>query len=152
MLATLSVGLFAGCSGGPPPGVDAGDGRLAPCPSTPNCVSTLATDGEHAIEPLPFRGSAADTMTALRAVVQRMPRTKVITERDDYLHVEYRTRVGFVDDVEFLLDMPTRTVNFRSASRVGTSDLGLNRQRMEEFTELYVALSDDEIHDTPPAQ
>ena len=139
-IATISLGLFGGCSGGPPANVGTGDGQLAPCPSTPNCVSTAATDEVHGIEALPFRGTAEETMAALVTVVESMIRTTIITQRADYLHVEYRTRIGFVDDVEFLLDEATETVQFRSASRVGASDLGVNRQRMEEFRALYMAL------------
>lgn len=137
VVATLSMGLFGGCGGGPPANAGAGDGQLAPCPDSPNCVSTMATDDEHAIEALAFPGSAEDTMAALAAVVQSMVRTTIISEGPYYLYAEYRTRIGSVDDVEFLLDEPTRTVHFRSASRVGYSDLGLNRRRMEEFRALY---------------
>jgi uncharacterized protein (DUF1499 family) len=79
-------------------------------------------------------------MEAILTVVGKMPRTTVITRREDYLHVEYRTKMGFVDDVELYLDEPARTVHFRSASRIGYSDLGVNRRRMEEFTHLYRSL------------
>lgn len=76
-------------------------------------------------------------MARILAVVGEMDRTTVISRREDYLHVEYRTRIGFVDDVEFLLDEQTRTVRFRSASRVGYWDLGVNRRRIEKFSALY---------------
>ena len=76
-------------------------------------------------------------MARILRVVDKMERTTIITRREDYLHVEYRTKMGFVDDVEFYLDAQTQTVHFRSASRVGYSDLGVNRKRMEEFTTLY---------------
>jgi uncharacterized protein (DUF1499 family) len=79
-------------------------------------------------------------MAAILDVVGKMVRTTIITQREDYLHVEYRTKMGFVDDVEFHLDDATRTVHFRSASRIGYSDMGVNRKRMEEFTRLYRAL------------
>jgi uncharacterized protein (DUF1499 family) len=79
-------------------------------------------------------------MAAILAVVEKMQRTTVITQRENYLHVEYRTKMGFVDDVEFYLDESTDTVHFRSASRIGYSDLGVNRKRMEEFSSLYRAL------------
>jgi len=113
------------------------EGKLAPCPNSPNCVSTQSSDAKHAIEALPFRGSRADTMARILRVVDKMERTTIITRREDYLHVEYRTKMGFVDDVEFYLEEQTQTVHFRSASRVGYSDLGVNRKRMEEFTTLY---------------
>ena len=107
------------------------------CPDSPNCVSTQSTAERHAIAALPFHGSAADTVAVIVDVVRRMDRTTIITIREDYIHVEYRTRLGFVDDVEFVLEEDSRTVQFRSASRVGYWDLGVNRRRMERFSALY---------------
>jgi uncharacterized protein (DUF1499 family) len=139
-LATLSMALFSRCSGGPPPNIGLTDGKLSPCPESPNCVSTRSDDRQHGIAALPVRGDKAETMQAILQVVGKMKRTTVITRRDDYLHVEYRTKMGFVDDVEFQLDEATNAVHFRSASRIGYSDLGVNRKRMEEFSALYRAL------------
>jgi uncharacterized protein (DUF1499 family) len=138
--AALTMMIFGRCSGGPPSSIGLHDGKLSPCPDSPNCVSTQSNDRQHGIEALSFRGAKAPTMAAILAVVEKMPRTKIITQRDEYLHVEYRTKMGFVDDVEFYLNESTRTVHFRSASRIGYSDLGVNRKRMEEFTSLYRAL------------
>ena len=141
-IAALSMMFFGRCSGGPPSNIGLQDGKLSPCPSSPNCVSTQAGDPQHRIEALSFRGSQAQTMAAILSVVGRMKRTTVVTQKEDYLHVEYRTKMGFVDDVEFYLDEPSQTVHFRSASRVGYSDLGVNRKRMEEFSTLYRNLTD----------
>ena len=113
---------------------------LAPCPDSPNCVSTLATDEEHGISPLAFRGSTDETMEAIVSVVKQMVRTRIITRDRLYLHAQYRTRIGFVDDVEFVLVEGEQRVDFRSASRVGYSDLGLNRRRMDEFISIYEGL------------
>ena len=141
-IAAVSMMLFGRCSGGPPSNIGLQDGKLSPCPSSPNCVSTQSSDPQHKIEALSFRGSKAQTMAAVVAVVGKMKRTTIITQREDYLHVEYRTKMGFVDDVEFFLDEAHQTVHFRSASRVGYSDLGVNRKRMEEFTTLYRNLTE----------
>ena len=108
------------------------DGRLRACPNSPNCVCTRATDEEHRIEPFRFAGSAAEALERLKQVIGALPRTKIVTASDDYMHVEFTTLVmRFVDDVEFTVDEKTRTIHFRSASRVGYSDLGVNRRRME---------------------
>jgi len=139
-IATLSMMLFGRCSGGPPSNIGLKEGKLSPCPESPNCVSTQCNDRQHGIKALSFHRSRAETMAAILTVVGKMKRTTVITQREDYLHVEYRTKMGFVDDVEFYLDESTQTVHFRSASRIGYSDLGANRKRMEEFTALYRAL------------
>ena len=114
------------------------DGRLAPCPWSPNCVSTQAEDGPHRIEPIRFSGSRNEAMQRLKAVLSSMPRMKVVTEGDDYLYAEATSLIfRFVDDVEFFLDEATKQIHFRSASRVGRSDLGANRQRMERVRKAF---------------
>ncbi len=114
------------------------DGRLAPCPSSPNCVSTQAEDETHRIEPMHFSGSRDAAMQRLRSVVSSMPRVQVIAERDDYLYAEATSLIfRFVDDVEFLIDEEAKQIHFRSASRVGRSDFGANRGRMEQIHQAF---------------
>ena len=109
-------------------------GRLAPCPESPNCVSTQAPKGdhEHYIEPVPFENTPGNTMNRIVQEVTRMPRTRIVKKTDTYLHAEFRTRIfRFVDDVEFYLDTETNLIHFRSAARKGYGDFGANRERME---------------------
>lgn len=110
------------------------DGKLAAVPESPNCVSTMAQDEQHSIAPLSFSGSQAEAMRKLRAIVAGMPGATIVEERDTYLYAEFRSRLfRFVDDVEFLIDEEAEVIHFRSASRVGHSDLGVNRARMEQI-------------------
>lgn len=110
------------------------DGKLQTCPNKPNCVSTLATDKEHGIEPFPFTGDPKHAWAKLKSVVESMPRTIVVKDDGRYMHVEFRSFLfRFPDDVEFLLDGEEKRIDFRSASRAGYSDLGVNRARMEEI-------------------
>ena len=107
---------------------------LPPCPDTPNCVSSQAGDAKHAIEPIAFTGPAPEAMQRLVAVLDELPRSKAITRSDSYLHYEFRSLVfRFVDDVECLLDADNGVIHIRSASRVGRSDLGVNRKRVERI-------------------
>lgn len=109
--------------------------RFAPCPDSPNCVSTQAppTDKTHTIAPIPYTGDRAAAHQRLLAVIQAMPRTTIITVAPEYIYAECRSRLlSFVDDVEFYLDDSAKLIHFRSASRLGRGDLGVNRQRMEE--------------------
>lgn len=107
---------------------------LRPCPSSPNCVSTRATDEGHAIEPFRYTKPRAEAKEVLKAALATMPRTKLVEEDESYLHYEVTSLLlRFVDDVEFVLADDTKTIHFRSASRVGYSDLGVNRQRMEQL-------------------
>jgi uncharacterized protein (DUF1499 family) len=134
MLASvLVVFLFSGCSGTRPSNLGVKDNRLSPCPSSPNCVSSQSDDEKHKIDPIRFTSTPAEAMDKLKKVVQGMERTKGVRETQDYLHVEFRTLLGFVDDVEFYLDGSQKVIHLRSASRVGYWDLGVNRKRMESI-------------------
>jgi uncharacterized protein (DUF1499 family) len=110
---------------------------LAPCPSRPNCVSTKAPDADHAIAPYRYRKSRAEAKEALKDIVRSLPRTKLVEEEADYLRYEFTSLIiRFVDDVEFVFDDETKTVHFRSASRSGYGDFGVNRKRMEHLRSL----------------
>ncbi|MFW6293730.1 MAG: DUF1499 domain-containing protein [Spirochaetota bacterium] len=112
------------------------DERLAPCPTTPNCVSSYAQDEVHAVEPLPLPAED-DATGALRRIVESFPRTRIVTVDDEYLHATFASRIfRFVDDVEFLVDRTAGLVHVRSASRLGHGDLGVNRKRVEEIRAL----------------
>lgn len=109
------------------------DGSLAHCPETPNCVSTVDTEDDHAIDPIEFGGSADEALARAKRALEGLPRTTIIEERSDYLRAESRSALfGFVDDVEVYVPGDGR-LHFRSASRVGKSDMGVNRKRYEKF-------------------
>src|SRR5262245_66437572 len=110
---------------------------LAPCPSSPNCVSTQAQDEGHAITPVHYRKSRAEAKEALKEVIRSLPRSKLVEEDEYYLHYEFTSLLlRFVDDVEFVFDDEAKTIHFRSASRTGYGDLGVSRARMEQVRAL----------------
>ena len=133
--SVLSLGiLVAGCTGPRPMNLGVHDGKLAPCPASPNCVSSQSTDKDHAVEPIRFSGTPAEAMADLKKVLSGMPRARIVTATDTYLHAEFTSALfRFVDDVEFWLDESARTIHLRSASRIGHSDLGVNRKRIEDL-------------------
>ena len=107
---------------------------LDPCPGSPNCVSSLATDNKHFIEPLRFEDAPQAALARLRSVLHDTDRMEIVSESGPYLHVEATSRVfRFVDDVEFLLIPEARLIHVRSASRTGYSDFGVNRRRVERI-------------------
>jgi len=116
---------------------DAAVTQLAPCPSSPNCVSTQAQDQEHSIAPIRYQKSRSEAKEALKEIVRSLPRTRLVEGNETYLHYEFTSLLlRFVDDVEFLFDDEAKTIHFRSASRIGHSDFGVNRRRMEEIRKL----------------
>lgn len=133
--------LIAGCSGGRPANLGTAAGRLAPCPSSPNCVSSAATV-EQRVEPLHYDGDAARARARLLEVLNGMERARIIQSADDYVHAEFRSAVfGFVDDVEFYFS-PPGAIQVRSASRTGYYDFGVNRERVEALRAWFAATSD----------
>jgi len=123
--------LIFGCTGVRPANLGIRDGRLSPCPSSPNCVSSQSADSAHAVMPLPYSTSAPEAMAGLRKIILQMKRTKIVTETDGYIHAEFASALWrFVDDVEFSFDDHAKLIQVRSASRLGYSDFGVNRKRV----------------------
>ena len=117
------------------------NGRLAPCPNSPNCVSTQATDEEHSIAPIAYAVDTGAQATIL-AILQADPQFTIITNTPTYIHAEAQTAVWqFIDDVEFYFDEANGVIHFRSASRLGYGDGGANRQRMEKIRAAFLAAS-----------
>ena len=109
---------------------------LPPCPQSPNCVSTLAPphDTRHAIGPYPYSKTRSDAKAVLKAVLADLPRTKLVEESEAYLRYECTSLLmRVVDDVEIVFDEGATTIHFRSASRTGYGDFGVNRRRMEDI-------------------
>lgn len=110
--------------------------RLAPCPNKPNCVSSqaLVSDKQHYIEALTYSGEPAQARERLERTITGMKRARVVVREANYWRAEFRSWLWrFVDDVEFLFDDDARRIDIRSAARVGYSDFGVNRRRMEEI-------------------
>jgi len=120
--------LLPACAGEPPQNIGVQNGRLTPCPDSPNCVSSFATDETHAIEPL------AASLADVERVLLEFDDTNIVSSEGNYLYAEFTTRImGYVDDVEFLYDRNNGVTHVRSASRLGYSDLGANRNRIERI-------------------
>jgi uncharacterized protein (DUF1499 family) len=114
---------------------------LAPCPASPNCVSSQADDRAHFTEPLRFTGDATRAWKRLKSALATESRMTTVEDTGSYLHAEARSLVfGFVDDIECLLDPAAGMIQVRSASRTGYSDFGVNRRRVERIREAFSEL------------
>jgi uncharacterized protein (DUF1499 family) len=112
--------------------------ELPPCGSAPNCVSTGATDVDHAIPPIPVDVGADAAADRLRRALATLPRVQVVEDDGRHLRAEARSALfRFVDDVDLLVDEAGGMVRMRSASRVGYWDLGANRRRLEAIRGAY---------------
>jgi uncharacterized protein (DUF1499 family) len=142
------VGLFllSACAGTRPKNLGIYNGRLTICPGSPNCVLSQNSDPGHAIEPLVFRGDPSRAWRILRDVVLGQPRATLVADNGNYLWVEFRSAWwGFVDDAEFYLRPEESCIHLRSAARLGYSDFGVNRNRVEKIRSSFTrALSSSE--------
>jgi uncharacterized protein (DUF1499 family) len=138
--APNTMALFS-FSGSRPTTLGIQNGQLAACPDSPNCVSSQAptSDAEHSIAPIAYTGTAAEAIAKLKSIVQGQERAQIIESTDNYLYAEFASKLmGFVDDVEFYVDDNAKAIHVRSASRMGKSDLGVNRKRVEAIRSVMV--------------
>lgn len=137
------TGLLAGqlglLKGTPPNDLGVNDGKLKPPSNTPNSVSSQASlYPDHPqrtyadIAPLPMKGNASATLDRIAGIIEAMDGAKIIEREPGYLYAQFTTRLmKYVDDAEFWFDPDTEVIQVRSASRLGKSDLGVNRERIE---------------------
>lgn len=130
----VSLSFFLGCTGTRPDSLGIKSERLAACPKTPNCVGSFAepTDKEHYRAAVPYQKNLKDAYAILKQKLEQSPRTKIVQENPNYIYVEFTSLImRYVDDVEFYFDEKNKLLHFRSASRLGKSDFGVNRKRIE---------------------
>lgn len=140
-VVAMSGGLFS-FSGSRPTNLGVTDGKLAACPSSSNCVSSQSQDAEHQIEPLRYQGTPTEAIAKLKTTIESLPRTKIIQTTDNYFYAEFTSALmGFVDDVEFYVNPAQPVIEVRSASRLGESDLGVNRKRVEAVRSAIAGLA-----------
>jgi len=114
------------------------NGALNDCPSSPNCVSTAAANSKHGAIVWAYKGTHQESMLRVRKTCESYGGATLEKSESNYLYYTFKTkRGGFTDDVEFYFDEKKEVVEFRSASRLGYSDLGSNRRRMKNLFLLY---------------
>ncbi|MDX9820045.1 MAG: DUF1499 domain-containing protein [Desulfococcus multivorans] len=138
LLMTALAGLMMVSMGCKTPAVGLDGDALKPCPKSPNCVSSMAEDAKHYIAPFSHAGERDQARERLIAILENTKRARIVTQTDDYLHAEFTSLVfRFTDDVEFYFDEKEPLIHVRSASRVGYSDLGANRKRVEALRQRF---------------
>ncbi len=146
-LAALLVGQLGMLQGHAPDDLGVRDGRLKPPSKTPNSVTSQAglypdhPMRRHAdIAPLPLAGDGPATMARIQTIVEGMPGARVVKIEPGYLYAQFTTRLmRYVDDTEFWFDPVAHVIQVRSASRVGSGDFGVNRERIESVRSQLLA-------------
>jgi uncharacterized protein (DUF1499 family) len=125
------IPLISACAGEPVHTLGVRENKLAPCPASPNCVSSFEENNAHNIHPI------AANLDQIAQVIVELTSANIVNASENYLHVEFTSRImRYVDDVEFLYSKTKNITHVRSASRVGYSDFGVNRKRVEKIREL----------------
>ena len=130
--------IISSCAGKAPTTI----GQFAVCPETPNCVSTKNINTKNYISPIYYKGSLDSAKRFFLLAIKPIKSVSIKKELEQFIHIEVTSKIfGFVDDVEFYLNEPG-TIHFRSASRLGYSDLGVNRERMETIRKTFQNLQE----------
>ncbi len=124
----------------PPSNLGVHNGKLTECPSSPNCVASSTNSESHRMEPISFSGTSSEATEKLKQTIQQVfSRANLVQEKPGYLRYEFTSLIfRFVDDVEFFVDDEAKQIDFRSASRVGHSDMGVNRRRMNKIKQEFL--------------
>ncbi len=148
VIALLAAGQLGVLRGSVPSDLGVTGGRLKAPSTSPNSVSSQANlHAGHPMQqaamvaPLPLRGTLGQAMAQVRTAALSQHGAALVSERPDYLYLQYRSRwLGFVDDAEFWADPSAGVVHVRSASRIGRKDFGVNRARVESIRKALAAL------------
>lgn len=143
-IVLTSLILLTGCKGTMPQlGVE--NGQLMQCPATPNCVNSQAIDKKHFVEPILITSTPSEANTHILEILRKSKRSKIKVVERNYIRAEFTSKVfRFVDDVEFYFpDTQSKEmlIHVRSASRVGQSDLGVNRKRIEQIRNKFKTIN-----------
>jgi len=115
--------------------------KFSPCSQKPNSVSTQTTQDIKKVDPLAFNGTLEETYELILKSLKGLKKNDIVTKESNYLHVTFTSKLfKFVDDVEFYFDEKAKLIHFKSASRVGYSDMGVNKKRYLKFKETYLEL------------
>lgn len=128
----FSLALLMSCEREIHQNIGMSEKKLKPCPESPNCVvSQYPEDDKHYLEPWTYTVDQRRIREVLLEELKKTKGVRIESEEETYLHATFKIPVfGFVDDVEFYLPQNEKILHFRSASRMGYSDLGVNKRRM----------------------
>lgn len=137
LIGLISTSIFlTACSGSRPTNIGVSEGKLSPCPESPNCVNSRANNSVHTIKAIHFKKpiSQSEAIQAVKTALLTLPNIEIIKQTNTYIYAEATSKImRFVDDVEFLFPNEDyiQEVHVRSASRMGYRDFDVNRERIE---------------------
>lgn len=141
LLAVIVIILtLGGCAAAPPEHLMASTDRFTPCSSAPHCVSSQApADSSQHVEPFAFETSPAAAREALLATLAGESHATVVESKARFIHATFKSTLGFVDDVSFLIRPDDHIIDVKSSSRIGYYDFGVNRRRVARLRKAFEA-------------
>ncbi|PKM57420.1 MAG: DUF1499 domain-containing protein [Firmicutes bacterium HGW-Firmicutes-3] len=137
MVSGVFITMFTANNKAPKLGVV--EGRLTDMPQSPNAVSSQTTDEDKKVEPFPYKETLKLTKDGIKLAVKAYGNAEIVEEKADYLRLVFTTGLmRYKDDIEFYFDDQNKVVHFRSASRMGYSDMGKNRERYNVLYDYYI--------------
>ncbi|MCL6750661.1 DUF1499 domain-containing protein [Nostoc sp. CCCryo 231-06] len=134
LLTLINSSLLPAATWAASSGLGVDNGHLNSCPASDNCVVSQDADPKHTIDPIAYHIDRDAARKSLLKTLTVVPRTEVIEQTDNYIHALSKSRIfKFIDDVEFYFPPNESVIHVRSAARVGESDLGVNRRRLEQI-------------------
>ncbi|WP_372712700.1 DUF1499 domain-containing protein [Ilyobacter sp.] len=113
-------------------------GKLSPLKSSPNGVSSQTDQVKKQVDPLVLDIPVSDAKEIIKEACNSYGKHKIMKESEDYLYLVFITGImRYQDDVEFYFDAENKLIHYRSQSRIGYSDMGLNRKRYNALAEMY---------------
>jgi uncharacterized protein (DUF1499 family) len=111
---------------------------ITPCKSKPNCVSSLNNEKQYHVAPLRYN-SFETAKGNLLDILKSSKRVRIAANHKNYIRAEFTSPIfRFIDDVEFYFDDKEKVIHLKSASRIGYSDLGTNRRRIEKIRRKFL--------------
>ena len=137
IIMLLFMSLLSGKGGKP---ADPAQLLREPCPGTPNCISTMyPEDLKHFMPSLPFKESLDQSREVIIHILENYSGAEIIEQENTFIYAQFTIPIfQFIDDVVFYFDQEVQAIHFRSSSRIGKGDLGVNRRRMKKISQRYL--------------
>jgi uncharacterized protein (DUF1499 family) len=108
-------------------------------PSSPNYVSSMATDKDQFLTPWKFNSSLKETKEKLHQIISKMDRSKIVQNHERFIYAVFTSKFfRFKDDLYIYFDTDKQLIHFKSQSRLGHSDLGVNKKRILSIKEKFL--------------
>lgn len=121
-----------------PSNIGVHNGKLSELKKTENGVSSQTTQDSKKVEALAFNGDVAETKKVLIEAFDECGTYEINMNAENYIHVIFISdTMKFKDDLEIFIDVENNIVNYRSESRVGHSDMGVNLERYNKISNYY---------------